>query len=59
MDFTTMRSKIDRHAYCMLDEFIADFELIVDNCMSYNAKHTIYHKAALRLKHQVRAAYFN
>lgn len=52
MDFTTMKAKIDRHAYCMLDEFIADFELIVDNCMSYNAKHTIYHKAALRLKHQ-------
>lgn len=52
MDFSTMRSKIERHAYRTPDEFIADFELIISNCTSYNARHTMYHKAAIRLRHQ-------
>src|SRR6218665_893659 len=53
MDFSTMRSKVDRHAYSSIDDFVADFELIISNCMTFNAKHTLYHKVALRLRRQV------
>ncbi|XP_024136512.1 bromodomain-containing protein 1 isoform X1 [Oryzias melastigma] len=50
MDFSTMRSKIDAHGYRSLDEFEADFDLIISNCMSYNAKDTFFYKAAQRMQ---------
>ena len=52
MDFSTMRKRIDAHCYKDLDEFEADFNLIIFNCMKYNAKETFFHKAALRLQDQ-------
>lgn len=50
MDFSTMRQRIDTHAYCNLDEFEADFNLIIANCMKYNAKDTFFYRAAVRLR---------
>ncbi|NWI94770.1 BRPF3 protein, partial [Pitta sordida] len=50
MDFSTMRRKLESHLYRTLDEFEEDFNLIVTNCMSYNAKDTIFHRAAVRLR---------
>lgn len=52
MDFSTMRKCIDAHGYKDFDEFEADFNLIIFNCMKYNAKETFFHKAALRLQDQ-------
>ncbi|XP_062317862.1 bromodomain-containing protein 1-like isoform X1 [Osmerus eperlanus] len=52
MDFSTMRKRIDAHGYKDLDEFESDFNLIIFNCMKYNAKETFFHKAALRLQDQ-------
>lgn len=52
MDFSTMREKIDGHAYRMFDDFEADFQLIINNCLTFNAKHSLYYKAALRIRHQ-------
>ncbi|XP_051975847.1 bromodomain-containing protein 1-like isoform X1 [Xyrauchen texanus] len=50
MDFSTMRKRIDTHGYNNLDEFEDDFNLIIYNCMKYNAKDTTFYRAALRLR---------
>ncbi|XP_044049595.1 bromodomain-containing protein 1-like isoform X2 [Siniperca chuatsi] len=49
MDFSTMRKRIDAHDYRSLEEFETDFNLIIANCMSYNAKDTFFYKAAQRM----------
>ena len=53
MDFSTMHSKIMRHQYHSVEEFVDDFELIVNNCMCYNSKDTIFYRAAIKLRDQV------
>uniref|UniRef100_A0AAY4DCJ0 Bromodomain containing 1 n=1 Tax=Denticeps clupeoides TaxID=299321 RepID=A0AAY4DCJ0_9TELE len=50
MDFSTMRGRVDGHTYRNLDEFEADFNLIVANCMKYNGKDTFFYRAAVRLR---------
>lgn len=45
-----MRRKLESHLYGTLEEFEEDFNLIVINCMKYNAKDTIFHRAAVRLR---------
>ncbi|XP_038605382.1 bromodomain and PHD finger-containing protein 3 isoform X2 [Tachyglossus aculeatus] len=50
MDFSTMRRKLESHLYRTLEEFEEDFNLLVTNCMKYNAKDTIFHRAAVRLR---------
>lgn len=45
-----MRRKLESHLYRTLEEFEEDFNLIVTNCMKYNAKDTIFHRAAVRLR---------
>ncbi|XP_051548869.1 bromodomain-containing protein 1-like isoform X5 [Myxocyprinus asiaticus] len=50
MDFSTMRKRIDSHGYNNLDEFEDDFNLIINNCMKYNAKDTFFYRAAVRLR---------
>ncbi|XP_026221386.1 bromodomain-containing protein 1-like isoform X2 [Anabas testudineus] len=50
MDFSTMRKHIDAHGYRSLEEFEADFNLIISNCMTYNAKETFFYKAAQRMQ---------
>ncbi|XP_030076501.1 bromodomain and PHD finger-containing protein 3 isoform X3 [Microcaecilia unicolor] len=50
MDFSTMRQKLESHLYQTLDDFEEDFNLIVINCMKYNTKDTIFHRAAVRLR---------
>lgn len=45
-----MRRKLESHLYFTLEEFEEDFNLIVTNCMKYNAKDTIFHRAAVRLR---------
>ncbi|KAL7882807.1 hypothetical protein SRHO_G00004650 [Serrasalmus rhombeus] len=52
MDFSTMRKRIDAQGYKNLDEFEADFNLIIANCMKYNAKDTYFYRAAVRLRDQ-------
>lgn len=50
MDFSTMRKRIDAHEYRSLEDFEADFDLIIFNCMKYNAKDTFFYKAAQRMQ---------
>ncbi|XP_027007423.1 bromodomain-containing protein 1 isoform X1 [Tachysurus fulvidraco] len=52
MDFSTMRKRIDAQAYSNLDDFEADFDLIISNCMKYNAKDTYFYRSAVRLRDQ-------
>ncbi|XP_038130210.1 bromodomain-containing protein 1-like [Cyprinodon tularosa] len=49
MDFSTMSKRIDSHCYHSLDQFEEDFNLIISNCMTYNAKETFFYKAAQRM----------
>ncbi|KAK2897928.1 bromodomain and PHD finger-containing protein 3 isoform X1 [Channa argus] len=50
MDFSTMRTKLDNHAYRSVVDLEADFNLMVSNCLLYNSKDTMFHRAALRLR---------
>ncbi|CAJ1055931.1 bromodomain-containing protein 1-like isoform X2 [Xyrichtys novacula] len=50
MDFSTMRKRIDAHDYRSLEEFEEDFDLIISNCLSYNAKDTFFYRAAQRMQ---------
>ncbi|XP_044307854.1 peregrin isoform X7 [Varanus komodoensis] len=52
MDFYTMKQKLEAYRYLNLDEFEEDFNLILSNCLKYNAKDTIFYRAAVRLREQ-------
>ncbi|XP_061178694.1 peregrin-like isoform X4 [Saccostrea echinata] len=52
MDFETMRTNIDSHKYRTMDEFESDFDQIIRNCMKYNAKDTVFYRAAVKLRDQ-------
>ena len=53
MDFATMRTQIDNQMYKTIDDFEADIDLIINNCISYNAKDTVFYRAAVKLRDQV------
>ena len=50
MDLGTMRKLVEGNRYRSFAEFENDLNLIIDNCLFYNDKDTIYYKAALKLK---------
>uniref|UniRef100_A0A3B1KFC0 Bromodomain and PHD finger containing 3 n=1 Tax=Astyanax mexicanus TaxID=7994 RepID=A0A3B1KFC0_ASTMX len=50
MDFSTMRSKLEAHKYRSILDLEADFNLMIANCLLYNAKDTVFHRAAVRLR---------
>ncbi|KAJ9585373.1 hypothetical protein L9F63_002833, partial [Diploptera punctata] len=47
MDLSTMRTKVDNFQYPNLDAFEKDFNLMINNCMAYNSRDTIFYRAAL------------
>lgn len=48
-----MRARVENQKYRSVSEFQSDFDLIISNCMTYNAKETIYYSAAVKLSDQV------
>jgi len=52
MDFATMKQKIHLGAYETIEDFEADFRLVVNNCLIYNVETTIYYKAAKKMRDQ-------
>ncbi|KZT72108.1 Bromodomain-domain-containing protein [Daedalea quercina L-15889] len=50
MDFSTMEHKLDTNQYSKLDAFLADAQLVFDNCRAYNPEGTIYYKNSLKLE---------
>jgi len=53
MDFSTMQEKINKMQYDSLSKFEADFELIINNCLSFNQKNSIFYKMAFKIREQV------
>lgn len=45
-----MRDKIEGHYYNQMDDFEADFNMMISNCMTYNAKDTVFYRAAVKLR---------
>ncbi|XP_066447984.1 bromodomain-containing protein 1 isoform X2 [Eleutherodactylus coqui] len=52
MDFSTMKKHLEEQRYQNLNAFEEDFNLIIENCLKYNAKDTIFYRAAVRLRDQ-------
>jgi len=50
MDFSTMRKKLENFEYCSIDLFEADFTMMVQNCLAYNEKETIYYRAGTKMR---------
>lgn len=50
MDFSTMSSKIEKNVYQNYEQFESDFNLMIENCMTYNNEGTYYYKAAVKLR---------
>ncbi|KAI5712860.1 hypothetical protein M8J76_010859 [Diaphorina citri] len=58
MDLTTMTNKVKANQYLSLEDFENDFNLMVENCLTYNEKDTIFYKAGIKMK-QVGGALIN
>ena len=54
MDFSTISQRIEDNHYTAMEQFEHDFNLIIGNCLRYNAPDTIYYRAALKLRDQGR-----
>ncbi|KIJ49447.1 hypothetical protein M422DRAFT_161098 [Sphaerobolus stellatus SS14] len=49
MDFSTMEHKLERNLYSDIDSFLADAQLVFDNCLIYNPEQSVYAKHAMKL----------
>ena len=54
MDFSTISKRIEDNHYTAMEQFEHDFNLVIHNCLKYNAPDTIYYRAALKLRDQGR-----
>ena len=43
MDLGSIRKKLEEEIYVNVEEFLDDFQLIWDNCKTYNIKGTVKH----------------
>uniref|UniRef100_A0A672N5K6 Bromodomain and PHD finger containing 3 n=1 Tax=Sinocyclocheilus grahami TaxID=75366 RepID=A0A672N5K6_SINGR len=50
MDFSTIKSKLEAHKYRSVTDLEADFNLMINNCLLYNSKDTVFYQAAIRLR---------
>ena len=50
MDLSTMRQKLSDYEYMNFDDFEADFNLIIKNCLDFNKDDTTYYRYAVRLR---------
>ncbi|KAG6880207.1 hypothetical protein C0992_003871 [Termitomyces sp. T32_za158] len=50
MDFSTMEHKLETNQYPSIEAFLADAQLVFDNCKIYNPEHTIYHRNAIKVE---------
>uniref|UniRef100_A0A1A9W124 Peregrin n=1 Tax=Glossina brevipalpis TaxID=37001 RepID=A0A1A9W124_9MUSC len=52
MDLGTMRNKLQSGQYSHLDQLQADFDLMIQNCLAYNNKDTVFYRAGIRMRDQ-------
>ncbi|KAF8236558.1 hypothetical protein L208DRAFT_635513 [Tricholoma matsutake] len=50
MDLLTMQHKLDTNQYSTIEAFLADTQLLFDNCRLYNPENTIYSRNATKLE---------
>ncbi|KAJ1304322.1 hypothetical protein OPQ81_005482 [Rhizoctonia solani] len=50
MDLSLMEFKLENNAYAVIEDFIDDAKLMLDNCKLYNPESTVYHKTAIRME---------
>ncbi|KAH9839489.1 uncharacterized protein C8Q71DRAFT_703888 [Rhodofomes roseus] len=50
MDFSTMEHKLETNQYSNLDAFLADAQLVLENCRTYNPEGTVYYKNSIKLE---------
>ncbi|SPO25215.1 uncharacterized protein UTRI_02674_B [Ustilago trichophora] len=49
MDFGTMQRKVDDRLYSHMEEFKADFQLVISNAQTFNPEGTLYYNEAKRI----------
>ena len=52
MDMRTMNEKLESFSYLNLDDLEHDFTLMVDNCLSYNERDTMFFRAGVKMRDQ-------
>ncbi|XP_020284727.1 peregrin isoform X3 [Pseudomyrmex gracilis] len=52
MDLSTMEAKLKENEYDSILAFEADFNLMVNNCLAYNRKDTMFYRAGTKMKEQ-------
>ncbi|RDB25273.1 Histone acetyltransferase gcn5 [Hypsizygus marmoreus] len=50
MDFSTMEHKLDTNQYPTIDSFLADAQLVFDNCRTYNPETSIWARNATKVE---------
>ncbi|KAH8304465.1 bromodomain-containing protein homolog [Drosophila kikkawai] len=52
MDLGTMRLRLKECQYTSLEQLEADFDLMIQNCLAYNNKDTVFYRAGIRMRDQ-------
>ncbi|XP_067632204.1 bromodomain-containing protein homolog isoform X2 [Eurosta solidaginis] len=52
MDLGTMRTKLKQGQYTSLEQLEIDFDLMIQNCLAYNNKDTVFYRAGIRMRDQ-------
>ncbi|EDV35907.1 uncharacterized protein Dana_GF12236 [Drosophila ananassae] len=52
MDLGTMRKRLKDCQYTSLEQLEADFDLMIQNCLAYNNKDTVFYRAGIRMRDQ-------
>ena len=50
MDFSTMSAKLESFKYSNIDILEGDFNAMVENCLSYNERDTIFFRAGVTMR---------
>ena len=50
MDFSTMSEKLESFKYSNIDILEGDFNAMVENCLSYNERDTIFFRAGVTMR---------
>ena len=53
MDLSTMRAKMENHEYRRMEDFEADFDLMISNCLQFNDRDTPFYKQGVKMRDQV------
>ena len=52
MDLSTMHQRLKTGYYSSIDLMESDFDLMIQNCLAYNNKDTVFYRAGIRMRDQ-------